>query len=730
MIAPNNNNNPPAAAPPAAAPTAAPAPANAAGRQVRFAPPETYEELYTIRGDALRGDYTNFYTSYNDASIGAGDLYTRMVNADKKTIPLVFLFLSNVNGDDYVQSVHRPTMFNSNPIAPTNWDNYAFCIAGERMDDMANVYPFPRNAFEWIPNVVVPQIRDIDATINSTAYPWDDRDYLAQVDLTQNVRHDAISVRRMIQVPFFLVSMVLDTPIRPVTLYRRVQQELQTRPRAGLEPLVNWLRAAATRTNPTAIGGNPGLPSVHMGTFQAAFPPVHMWPRYLEFVKDLIKEDFVQLQEDRVSNQDRLLAALGTFNQASQVEREAAADARKEAAEARKAAAAAKADTTPRESFPFAVGIFRKLAMCPKTGEEDEDLPRLYHMLAKAKKSEYRLVMQNCIDQRAAEAGSVTDNPCIATKEVTDMIIQGKITGNIYQLDKLEVGLSPFTCGFPLAEDSVVAERTRRYDLQQSGEIRATLAELDQLHTKEVSLPTTQWQATQMLFGTSLVLDEIHGAEHAHAKNFRHFCKGGWNDIVSRIEAMSVADRAKLPHIYARLLREVQITMSDFFREMLKADITHTFPSYAYLREAVLKGQWNLLAEIPEAYLKKAKTPKSPTAGGDKGGVTPVLPSPPRTGPGARLSNPAPNTGWLNKFAASGKTVGQLRPFAPKDGDTEICLAYHLKGACFDNCGRKSTHKTLQGAPMRAMNKLLNDHCPPADGGATPPPTAAPESTA
>lgn len=369
--------------------------------------------------------------------------------------------------------------------------------------------------------------------------------------------------------------------------------------------------------------------------------------------------------------------------------------------------------------------------MCHINGTEDDDLPRLYRMLAKAKKSEYRLVVQNCVDMRATESGAVTKNACIATKEVTDMIIQGKITGNLYQYDKLEVGISPFTCGFPASEDSVVAERTRRYDLQQSGEIRATLTELDVLHTKEVSLPTSQWQATQMLYGTSLVLDEIHGRQHAHAQHFRTFCLGPWNDICSRIEAMSVVDRAKLPHIYARLLREVHITMSDFFREVLKSDLTHTFPTYDYIREHVLKGQWNLLAEIPEAYLKK-KTPRPTTPGGGSGGgggVTPVTPSPPRNGPGARISNPTPNSVWTNKFAASGKAVGQLRPYAPKDGDTEVCLAFHLKGACFDNCGRKSTHKELSGAPLRAMNKLINEYCLPAEGGEAPAPAKAPETS-
>lgn len=83
------------------------------------------------------------------------------------------------------------------------------------------------------------------------------------------------------------------------------------------------------------------------------------------------------------------MAALDAFSLSTRVEREAATDARAKAA-------APKPVPMPKETFPFTVGIFRRLAKCDDISvDEDEDLPRLYQMLAKAKKSEYRLVVQN-----------------------------------------------------------------------------------------------------------------------------------------------------------------------------------------------------------------------------------------------------------------------------------------------------------------------------------------------
>ena len=51
---------------------------------------------------------------------------------------------------------------------------------------------------------------------------------------------------------------------------------------------------------------------------------------------------------------------------------------------------------------------------------------------------------------------------------------------------------------------------------------------------------------------------------------------------------------------------------------------------------------------------------------------------------------------WKEAFERSGKLLRDLRTNAPKwtirNQQIEVCLGYHLRGSCYDNCNRKDTH--------------------------------------
>ena len=60
------------------------------------------------------------------------------------------------------------------------------------------------------------------------------------------------------------------------------------------------------------------------------------------------------------------------------------------------------------------------------------------------------------------------------------------------------------------------------------------------------------------------------------------------------------------------------------------------------------------------------------------------------------MLNPAVNREWKDAFERSGKLIRDLRNHAPqwtiKNQPLEVCLGYHLRGSCYDNCNRKDTH--------------------------------------
>ena len=53
----------------------------------------------------------------------------------------------------------------------------------------------------------------------------------------------------------------------------------------------------------------------------------------------------------------------------------------------------------------------------------------------------------------------------------------------------------------------------------------------------------------------------------------------------------------------------------------------------------------------------------------------------------------------------------------PKMGDQTVCLSWLLRGWCFDNCSRSSTHKQASMALIAQVHALVLDSCsiPPAN---------------
>ena len=430
-----------------------------------------------------------------------------------------------------------------------------------------------------------------------------------------------------------------------------------------------------------------------------------------DFREGLVEEDFPQYRRDPVDNTDRVMAVVQQMRSDTNVERAEAAAAR----------AARAAPKTPAAIYPHAVRYMRRLAGVAEDGSRDGDLPELAHELANSKTSEKRACLQNRLTFRSSETGAASSVAPIATKEMLFMYENGvAVAPTLHQLDDLLAGLSAFTCGWrPGTEQGeIIRQRQLDYDNQQSGGTQVTLAEQRALSTKEVHLPVGNWEATQMLKGLSIVLDEFQGAGHPHARGFREFLVGPWQEIVHAVESMSTEDRDRVPHIWARLVREIQLIMGGYLRRVVTAEPATAIPNYAQVRELVLRRQWNLVATIPERYLG----PPSPTGAS---GSQP--PSPPAPGEAAArpVTNPTPNNQWLRGYQESGKTLAQLRADAPKDSDnTEVCLSYHLRGQCYANCQRRSTHRALQGAPLRRMNTFVNTHCQPVQTS-TPAPAPA-----
>jgi hypothetical protein len=72
-------------------------------------------------------------------------------------------------------------------------------------------------------------------------------------------------------------------------------------------------------------------------------------------------------------------------------------------------------------------------------------------------------------------------------------------------------------------------------------------------------------------------------------------------------------------------------------------------------------------------------------------------------------------TRWTNAALTTIQALkdrwNQATPYAaPKDGDKEVCLKYHLTGKCKAGCARANTHKAYTGDMIAAIHTHL-DNC-------------------
>jgi hypothetical protein len=71
---------------------------------------------------------------------------------------------------------------------------------------------------------------------------------------------------------------------------------------------------------------------------------------------------------------------------------------------------------------------------------------------------------------------------------------------------------------------------------------------------------------------------------------------------------------------------------------------------------------------------------------------------------------------WHTRMTESGKTIQVLKALGvqarPSSGDrkSKLCLSFHLRGSCFDNCGNKVTHRKLSVGGTKAMDTFVEKH--------------------
>jgi hypothetical protein len=333
--------------------------------------------------------------------------------------------------------------------------------------------------------------------------------------------------------------------------------------------------------------------------------------------------------------------------------------------------------------------------------EREVDLPEIWHVWANCKKEERVAVLQEQFRKMARELKLPVP---VATPELVATIFNLKFAA-AYE-DKLEHGLQPFLVTY-LSQKNVSEQQDTIEMHRLMTEGTPTLLDLVDLKAAaKISLPTKESQMLRTCRAFGVVLAVICGTRAPIYRNYRLDILDRYDSIQPLVEELAEVYNKDL--VYAQILRWLQLRFQEYWSELEYALDTVPPPRFSALYEAIRYKQWQR-PPLPDAYLFKGKVgsgsglrdPIDRRAGTDAGGGAPPGGGP-TDGKHTYVRNPNPDASYLSIGSQIGKLnvylkkVGHKFGSIPKDDKgNEMCLAYHLKGGCYEDCARAIGHHLL-----------------------------------
>ena len=684
----------PAAVPAAVAAGAAPAqPATARA-------PYKYSEKHASMPDLYGGTYLPFLHAHRpEAVLPPADVLQTALSLHEG-LPGVYVY--QAHGSLAIRTIHRISKTASIPGVPSQWDAMVFAFEGDvQYPGMINLVQIPTQAFHLTPVVLAP-------TAVAMTGQWALAGGADCVGPYQAGAPDTtdVTTRRMMPVPQAYVPLLFNRVLTPQEAWIQVGEQIIADGRAADCALfLDWLRAASTyRGAAPAADPVTTLPAPLVVPLSDAALKQQAWAW---LVRDLPALDAPA--PDTMAGQ--LVATSAAIRQELSLQRADTAQARQEA----------KAPKTMSEVYPAIAPGLRRLCHV----EDDAELPRFWVLFAalKGKQGQGISALQQLVSARAREPDSAQEDFNV-TLNLFLGISQFRLSVDV---DNLLDGLSPFllepqSC----SKDSGTQTQVDNYTMLTSGGNTATLKEIQQLSEAKLKVPENPYELVEFIGAYSVLIDCILGKDQPGATALRHHAKYWKESGVSPLK--QVVREQESMGVLMLIMRSVQLTTMSYIREAQRLGYGAALPDYSYIELSIIRRTFQNLSQVPRKYLVTA-TPTAPVVPSPPMGPAPyqtppghptVLPanlpaSPPAAArrTGARVDAPAAqqSSDWHSKFEASTKTVAALKAVETRpstaQGGNKICLSYHLRGTCFDNCGDKASHRTLVTAENTAMTEFL-----------------------
>ena len=512
---------------------------------------------------------------------------------------------------------------------------------------------------------------------------------------------DEVATRYAMCIPPKYVGIFLGKRLTPREGFLAVERAVrENQDEQALEPLLDWLRVAITRSgvertakSKVALPTAPGVPMVT--------------PELADKLQRLVRSDLPAWQLDNLRTLTNAPAQPSTPQQ--QWEQLLLTHLLKQQG----AGISGETEKSPSTLFKGTINLLLRLTN--KT--EEKELPEIYHRWANSNKKEFRTVLQEVFDQNALLLG--LPEP-IATPDLALTISSLKFASA--DEDDLEQGLQPFAVAYhsqkTLAEQAAL---NSLHDLLYMGTPQLTDLWAMKAANK-LWIPTKLSQLARTLRSFAVVLATVVGTDSLLYQCYKAQVVDAYEDVSPTLE--NYAERRAGQPVYAQVLRWLQLRFNEYWRQAQRNNLGPVaVPDFTALYTALKYKNW-LPPEIPLMYLREGETTSAvrPAFGG-----LPVTNQPdtlksadqtPKEGnkvaPKAIKNDDVPETvralaihvGKIQKFL---EVVGDGRPApVPKNNKgQEMCLAWYVKGGCYNTCQRRDSHVKLSQIEEKRLCDFL-----------------------
>lgn len=669
--------------------------------------PTSFTELFQHMPDIYNGVYQDFLNEYHDENKTPEQLL-RLSTTDfpMDQVPPVFIFLDNQRK---IRSIHHPHIITPIIGQPAGqWNNVCIGFVSDLHDGHITCLELPNNMFTMSLPTRVPTAATMQAQLAAN-----NNDMIPPLEAGVDI--EEIASRRMIPVPHAYIARFLFRTLTPSEAWNQVGLQVIADGRENdCRILLDFLRMCAVNTRGQLRNDPVLLPLV--ATIVDVHPPVGDATFYAHLTRKLrsllpagvMAPTPNAIIQQVVHGQNMLRQTL----QENAVENRAARLQEHETANAPK---------TVSEAFPAHAAKLR--ALCD-AGNDDDLLPDFWKQLARVngKKTVGFTLFQELVTARALDPESARVQS-IVSAALYEQVSKFRI-GSGDQED-LKTGVSPFLM-CPIGYHRADAQRqlNDQYMLVNDGNA-PSLADSRQILPPTYNIPTNLYTLVDFIGSYSVILDVLLGDHHPLALRLRQHHRY-WDMHKSTVVNALMPEAHGIAILHT--LRYIQIECMTYFNaKMYMHDVT--FPDFTFLELNVRNRTFGSLPPMPAEYyysqaaLQQKAPPLQSTASPTSApSSTTTSSAPVRTrgertaGTQVKAPDDATVTAWLDRFSNNKKSIQTLKldgaGHLPKtrDGSSTICLSYHLRGQCFDNCGSKSTHRKLMPDETTSFQQFLDKH--------------------